>query len=296
METLIWCGTIPIQRHPFFKTTPYKKGKEGNPHFLRVKAYMPKNTQCIGCYGILYFDSTAQRQNIYSQRGYLSSSEAIAHFGLGQQTSTIDSLKWYWTDGSHSLYSDLPVDTLLVIAPKNPTPDLTALKADSTKKLSWLKESFIPSLSWSHKEDAFDEFRRHKLNPFKLSTNNPKLLVNDFDQDGKDDLLIMNSAGFSNIIFWQDNHGEFVQMMLPKPPLQEARDGVAVDLNQDGLLDIVTVGGGNHSDRNLDYAPCVYMQDSSRHFVRCDTCHNSWLNRPIESVKLVDIDGQPLLK
>lgn len=273
-----------------------QKGKEDNPHFLRVKASMPKNTQCIGCYGILYFDSTAQRQNIYSQRGYLSSSEAIAHFGLGQQTSTIDSLKWYWVDGSHSLYSDLPVDTLLVIAPKNPTPDLTALEADSTKKLSWLKESFIPSLSWSHKEDAFDEFRRHKLNPFKLSTNNPKLLVNDFDQDGKDDLLIMNSAGFSNIIFWQDNHGEFVQMMLPKPPLQEARDGVAVDLNQDGLLDIVTVGGGNHSDRNLDYAPCVYMQDSSRHFVRCDTCHNSWLNRPIESVKLVDIDGQPPLE
>ena len=38
------------------------------------------------------------------------------------------------------------------------------------------------------------------------------------------------------------------------------------------------------------------MQDSSRHFVRCDTCHNSWLNRPIESVKLVDIDGQPPLE
>ena len=273
-----------------------QKGKDGNHHFLRVKASMPKNTQCIGCYGILYFDSTAQRQNIYSQRGYLSSSEAVAHFGLGKQASTIDSLKWYWADGSHSSYSNLQVDTLLVIAQQTPILDVIIPEGGRTKTLPWLNESITPSLSWSHKEDSFDEFRRHKLNPFKLSINNPKLLVNDFDQDGKDDLLIMPSAGFSNIIFWQDSHGEFSQMMLPKPPLQEPRDGVAVDLNQDGLLDIITVGGGNHSDRNLDYAPCVYMQDSFRRFVRCDTCHNSWLNRPTESMELVDIDGQPPLE
>ena len=272
------------------------KGKEGNPHFLRVKASMPKNTQCIGCYGILYFDSTAQRQNIYSQRGYLSSSEAVAHFGLGKLTSTIDSLVWYWADGNHSVYTELPVDTLLVITQQTPIPNIEVPYVSRSKTLPWLNESIIPSLSWSHIEDSFDEFRKHKLNPFKLSTNNPKLLVNDFDQDGKDDLLIMNSAGFSNILFWQDNDGEFSQMMLPKPSFHEPRDGVAVDLNQDGLLDIVTVAGGNHSDRNLDYAPCVYMQDSSRRFVRCDTCHNSWLNRPMESMELVDIDGHPPLE
>ena len=205
---------------------------------------MPKNTQCIGCYGILYFDSTAQRQNIYSQRGYLSSSEAVAHFGLGKLTSTIDSLVWYWADGNHSVYTELPVDTLLVITQQTPIPNIEVPYVSRSKTLPWLNESIIPSLSWSHIEDSFDEFRKHKLNPFKLSTNNPKLLVNDFDQDGKDDLLIMNSAGFSNILFWQDNDGEFSQMMLPKPSFHEPRDGVAVDLNQDGLLDIVTVAGG----------------------------------------------------
>ncbi len=69
----------------------------------------------IGTGIVLHNDQSKQVIELNPYRGYLSSVENRAHFGLGDNDK-VDSIKVYWPDGKSSLHKTTVVDTLLTLS------------------------------------------------------------------------------------------------------------------------------------------------------------------------------------
>ena len=256
-------------------------------HFLRIKASMEENTYCIGCSGVIYYDAKSSRQLINPIKGYLSTSEPVAHFGLGSSVTSIDSLVWLWSDGTSTQLYNLPVDTTLFLAKEVEKSGRYTVQEDNPTPVRF-EPSQQNGLNFIHTEDAFIEQAVYRLNPFKLSLRNPNLLVHDLDSDGFEDIVLLNSSNQKSQVFWQNPNGTFTNTFLDGSMRDEHRGVAAVDVNGDGLFELLFVSGGNHSRQVNDFPIRFYTQSTNRHYTLCDSCTMDLPFQPYESVTSID--------
>lgn len=84
-------------------------------HWLRVKLTGKKcNRNAVGSWLLLHQGDVVQRRQITAARSYLSQSELVATFGLGDNPK-IDRLEILWADGSKQELTDVVADKLLSI-------------------------------------------------------------------------------------------------------------------------------------------------------------------------------------
>lgn len=256
-------------------------------HFLRIQASMKENTYCIGCSGVIYYDGKSSRQLINPIKGYLSTSEPVAHFGLGSSVTSIDSLVWLWSDGTSTQLYNLSVDTTLFLAKEVEKSGRYTVQEDNPTPVRF-EPSQQNGLNFIHTEDAFIEQAVYRLNPFKLSLRNPNLLVHDLDSDGFEDIVLLNSSNQKSQVFWQNPNGTFTTTFLDGSMRDEHRGVAAVDVNGDGLFELLFVSGGNHSKQVNDFPIRFYTQSTDRHYTLCDSCTMDLPFQPYESVTNID--------
>jgi hypothetical protein len=130
-------------------------------HFLRVQLKgLGQNIQGIGAsIQIKYNKNEVQFYEFTPYRGYLSTIESVAHFGLGE-TKEIDELKIIWPNGKQQILNHLKVNQVITLEEKNaqaylPKPvNSHTLFTEITDQLNIL---------YKHIEDDAIDFNNQKL-------------------------------------------------------------------------------------------------------------------------------------
>jgi len=256
-------------------------------HYLNVQFRGNElNRNGIGAFVQIYYQHN--RTQVYENnpyRGYLSTVQARAHFGLGN-CKLIDSVVVTWQDNKRQTLYKIRADQNLLVdikdakdpaLPKQSKPIGKSLFENVTGKLK---------ITYLHKDTDFIDFNIQKLLPHKLSQYNPALAAGDLNGDGLDDIVIGGNSKQSAQVFFQRPDGTFTQRSLVenKNAINYQQDGgiLLFDANGDKALDVYITGSGYLSfpDSPL-YQDKLYINDGEGHFSLDENalpiCHTSKL-------------------
>ena len=194
---------------------------------------------------ILHHESKSQLIETTAFRGMYSSSEMIAHFGLGD-TQLIDSLEVHWPNGKTKLFRDLEINTTLVISSEDGQIKEAIKEEDEQTIFNEVTDELVPDLE--HVENSFNDYDKQVLLPHKLSHFGPALATGDVNQDGLDDFYFGGAMGQSSQLMVQQSDGSFES--IPNAPwhlhrILEDVSALFVDVNNDDLPDLIVLSGGN---------------------------------------------------
>ncbi|WP_243745487.1 VCBS repeat-containing protein [Segetibacter sp. 3557_3] len=239
-------------------------------HYLAVSLKgTNSNLTAIGATVRLYYGG---RQQVYEHqpcRGYLSTVDAKAHFGLGE-TVKIDSLRVTWTSGATTLLTGLGVDQTIAI--NEATATKTPTFSDGVKPSGLLAEvSAQVGLKFKHQEKEAVDYNIQPTLPHKLSQYGPGIAVADIDKNGLEDVYIAGSPGRPGVFYMQDAKGQFT--LDPARILQEnntATEEMGVllfDADNDGDPDLYVVAGSyEFSPDHPGNQDRLYLNDGNGYF------------------------------
>jgi len=248
------------------------KNKEDN-HYLQVEFLGDSlNKDGLGAWVELHYDGG--KQQVFENtpyRGYLSSVQPGAHFGLGKIHS-VDSVIIKWSGGKMQLLRNVPADQVLKVNIKK--ADLNySFSHDSLATHSLFKDvTGATDIHFQQKEHDYIDFNVQKLLPHKFSEYGPALAVGDIDGNGLDDIVVGGSSLYSAQLFFQQPGGKFIQKSLLTE--EEAKNKKCDDLgillfdaDGDGDLDLFIAAGGYESDQNNGiYQDRLYVNDGKGNF------------------------------
>ena len=225
-------------------------------HYLQLKLEgEPPNTRGIG--STLILTAGGQKQYIYHSpyRGYMSTMDDRAHFGLGR-AARADSLEVIWPDGRYQLLTGLDVDRMVTVRQRDATEGARASGLGARKSRTPSPEARAPfqpmdprrSLKYKQPERTTVDYDVQPLLPYEPSRQGPPLAVADVNGDGLDDVFIGGGNGVPGRLFLQRKDGSFVESVQGQPWVadKEYDDWGALffDANGDGLPDLYVASCG----------------------------------------------------
>jgi ASPIC and UnbV/FG-GAP-like repeat len=255
-----------------YRNTSRDKQKENN-HFLNVKfAGSSKNRNGLGAMIALYYDSNKiQTYENTPFRGYLSTIQAEAHFGLGS-VKMLDSLHVKWPDGSEQTLIKINVDQTVLLNIKDAKYRQEIRKQTIDSSSLFKNITGASGIQFTHQQTDFIDFDIQKLLPHKLSEYGPAIAVGDVDGNGMDDFVVGAAPGHAVQIFLQQADGHFIQRPLDHSPDTAMKKGndqglLLFDADGDGDLDLFIARGGYASaPDNIAYNDQFYINDGRGNF------------------------------
>jgi len=247
------------------------KPEESNYLGVRLKGSQ-YNINSIGAWiEIIYGDNQKQVYENNPYRGYLSSIEPKAHFGLGKHRQ-VKQVKVIWPGGKSIVVKQVKANQTITLDEKNATtslPDVNLPKANTffeeiTQKVT---------LDYKHEEEDYIDFNVQKLLPHKLSQFGPSMSVGDINADGIEDVFVAGSKNHKGKFLLQQPNGTFKTIdLLPgkdgSEKLSEDMGTLLFDADKDGDLDLYIVSGSNESAPNApEYQDKLYINDGKGHFI-----------------------------
>lgn len=220
-----------------------------NNHFLTVNLLGDSgNTRAVGARVLLYSNGRKQMAEVYTTRGFLSSSTHLLHFGLGEN-ETIDSLIVRWPNLREQTFTTIPADTLITLT-MNGTRKPLVWEDRVVRKYYLFEPATITGLQFKHEEDNYTDFDTQHLIPSDLSEEGPALAIGDINGDRMDDIFVGGAKGQAAAIFIQHTDGSFSRKdspLLERDRFSEDVDAAFFDADGDQDLDLYIVRGGNES-------------------------------------------------
>lgn len=236
--------------------------KAGSGHYLKIALEGEgQNTDAFGARIDLWAGDLYLSYQHHLTRGYISSVEPIAHFGLGELTS-VDSLVVTWPGGSRqTIMTDVKADQLL---------ELSVEGADAAEEQE-RKEPVLPFtylanvIDYEHDQDDYvDFFQSQRIIPRKFSQIGPCMAQGDLNGDGLDDLLIAATDKLPTRVFFQTENGfepgELEGLTTEKECTES--DLKILDVDGDGDQDVVAVSGGYQYYEDKNYNHFLYLQEN----------------------------------
>lgn len=237
-------------------------------HYLRIKLKgSDNNIQGLGAKVEIHYDQGKKQVWENSPfRGYLSTIEDIAHFGLGKITA-IDSAEIIWQNGKRQVIHDIQADKLIIADIKEAKETFSYAHPAKTTNALFSEVTRSVNINYTQKETDFVDFNIQKLLPHKFSEYGPALASGDIDGNGFDDIICGGSANFSAMIFFQQKDGRFIQK-----PLLSASNAALKSWDDAGILlfdadgdrdpDLYIASGGFENESNTSpYQDHFYMND-----------------------------------
>lgn len=247
-------------------------------HFLRlVPESVPVNEKVL-----VYAGGNRQLVEMSPFRGFQSTVERAAHFGLGNN-SVVDSVLVVWPDSTCTKLVSIPADTIIVYSKKGAQPMRRTLAPP--KAVMERKEL----AAYRHHEKSPSDILSTRTLMHELSRFGPCLAQGDVNADGLDDFYVGGDEGESTAIYVQLPDGTFT--LKQSLPAMTSDDGGALfaDLDGDGDADLYVAsaspGGG------LPAAPHrVYLNDGAGTFALADGVLPD-IRTSASCVEAADIDG-----
>jgi ASPIC and UnbV/FG-GAP-like repeat len=245
--------------------------KEPN-HFLKIKFRGDgQNLNGFGAWAELHYDHG--KKQVYENspyRGYLSTVQDIAFFGLGK-VNEVDSVLVRWQDGKSQWLTHVKADQLLTVNQKDAQSPYDFKKDVLAKNNLFTEVTDSLGLTFTHQEKDYIDFNVQKLLPHKLSDYGPALAVGDIDGNGLDDLIMGGSSYHSARIFLQQADGKFIQKsLLGADSLTKTSHDMGLllfDADGDGDLDLYIASGGNEARSNTSgFQDHFYLNDGKGNF------------------------------
>ncbi|MCK5705021.1 MAG: VCBS repeat-containing protein, partial [Cyclobacteriaceae bacterium] len=252
----------------------YQNNAEKRPdnHFLRVIpiADQPGKT-ALNTKVWIEAEGEKQYFEITSIRGMYSTSEHIAHFGLGAKKK-VEKVIVEWPDGKRNILKNQRSNRIIEVKYSN----ASFKKAEeSPSKEPWLINATEQiGLVIKHNENRFDDFEKQLMLPHKFSDRGPCFEIGDVNGDGLEDIFMGGSARVEGRLFNQNPDGSFG--ILPFPDLKVDRksediDALFLDVDSDGDLDLYVVSGGNEYRAGAkEYQDRLYLNDGKANFSKSE--------------------------
>ena len=249
-----------------------------NTHFLQVVLEGDAlNKNSLGAFITLYYDK-GQKQvwENTPYRGYLSTVQNIAQFGLGK-ANTIDSIKVEWPSGQLQLVKNVKVDEKLTIQFDAASPLMN--RGSEVFATNSLFKEITDSLQvhYTHEQEDFIDFNIQKLLPHKFSEYGPAIAVGDINGDGLEDMILGGASHYSAQIFQQQVNGSFKQSSLLSSTTYAEKSSsdqglLLLDVDGDTDLDLyITAGGYEFKTNDKNYQDQLYINNGKGAFTKDTT-------------------------
>jgi hypothetical protein len=255
-----------------YKNTSRETNKTSS-NYLQIKFEGSKlNINGLGAFAELHYDKGKQQfwENT-PYRGYLSSDQDVAHFGLGK-ISNVDSVIIKWPNGKMQILQHVKANQLLKVNIKNALLNYSFTKntIDTTALFNEVNDSV--NIHYVQPQKDFVDFYIQRTLPHKFSQYNPSLAVGDVDGNGLDDIVVGGSYDHSAQLFLQQPDGKFIQKSLLKGKdtlnKKYQDEGILLfDADGDGDLDLYITSGGYQAIHNdPSYQDKLYLNDGKGNF------------------------------
>ncbi len=239
------------------------KAEELGNNYIKIKLIGPKqNSSGIGAKVTLKLGKEIQYFEQKIVRGYLSSSDPIIHFGLGDATS-VDEILVEWSKNLVSRIEQVRTNQTIEIRIADAKDDAEAVEKRVEPLLVNSSSQSFDDI-FKHEEDSYDEFKDQILLPHQLSDLGPCIAVADVNGDGLEDFFVGGSRGQGGKIYYQRAGNKFElkhHEIFEKDALLEDVDALFVDVDQDGDQDLYVVSGGNEKVPSVFYQDRLYIND-----------------------------------
>ena len=250
------------------------------------------NPNALGATVTAYFNGEKQVAQVVSARGYLSCSENIVHFGLGDATK-VDSVVIHLKNNSLVKLTDFTINKTNTISLK--TLQNTPPQYKSSFYTFKDENPTTLGLNYINRDSDYIDFNFQRTLPYKFSQAGPSLSVGDINGDALDDIYIGGSGRSEGTWFLQAKNGTFskktVAYKTDKDKKEEELGTLLFDADNDGDNDLYIVRGGNQYEANSPlYQDVLCINDGKGNFKIAQNA------LPIETscgqaVKAADIDG-----
>ena len=248
------------------------KSKENN--FLRIRlAGDSINRNGLGAIIHLFYQGKQQLYEYSPYRGYMSSVENIAHFGVGEAT-VIDSIIVNWPDSKKQVLQYISTNQSITINRKQAVDieNYSSHFATNNWFTDITKSSGINFLS---SEVDFIDFNIQRMIPHKLTQYGPSLAVGDLNGDGTDDLIVGGGSPNYAAMFLQKPDGSFLKRNFEDTTQLKYQDDAGIclfDADGDKDLDIyIASGGAENEPGSKAYTDHFFINDGKGNFTEDKT-------------------------
>ncbi len=222
-----------------------------NTNWLKIEfTGSEKNVNGIGAMVEVYYENQVQAWENTPFRGYRSSSQMLAHFGLGA-ARVVDSIKIIWPEGKQQMLYDVASNQTLVVHFENASPFTDTPFATSPRIFTDFSSG--AGIDFTHPESDYIDYNVQSLLMHKLSQYGPGIAVSDINNDGLDDFYVGGSHFYKGRFFVQQYNGTFQELdLLPgeegDSKLEEELGVLFFDADNDNDEDLYLVSGGYEFD------------------------------------------------
>ena len=201
-------------------------------------------------------------------RGMYSTSEQIAHFGVGS-SEKVQSITITWWDGQETRLQNVATNQLLTVDYAEAGKSVSAKEAEAATVFREITDQI--GIDYQHRENTFDDFEKQVLLPHKMSQFGPAMAVGDVNNDGREDVFVGGAAGFPARLFLQRENGyRGIRLnAFAVDAAYEDIDATFFDYDGDGDQDLYVVSGGNGHPANSElYMDRLYENNGTGVMIR----------------------------